>query len=338
MITRFRGFFGSDSNRSRSASPGQKSKKSNSSKPHIHQSKTGNASLEEEKNTKLSKKRKKITGVPSEKDQDDMSSMIFQSVPSVVVGTIKNDKNARNRSKSNMSDKAQVLLLGKPKETNDKQKIAVLSERCAIAEKKVENMMNSNRYFDERIEALLAETEALKKERKRNAATIEELKEENATMKERVDVLEDERKENEMRMIEMEREMEALKARDLSNYKSWKFGEVLSWMLSIEDDHGEKVLMQYQDVLSKEIESEDLKGSDLKDVTPSDLKGLGIQKFAIRKLVHKRIQELIASASRDIHGHHAEAPVAAYSHQQQPQPQQVYADEVEGNNLIVTKK
>lgn len=102
------------------------------------------------------------------------------------------------------------------------------------------------------------EIDRLKKENER-------LNQENERLKMNVATLQEEKKENELTIMELMKENAELKMKtiDLSMYETWDHKQILLWILSIEDGNGNKVFMRYENVLRKELENQELSGSDL---------------------------------------------------------------------------
>eukprot|EP01084_Bolivina_argentea_P028110 52273_1 len=124
----------------------------------------------------------------------------------------------------------------------------------------------------------------------------QELRKANQTiklLKSQVFKLQEEQKENELTIIEMEKEIKTLKVRDISNYKQWKHADILLWILSIKDVNGNKIFKKYEDKLSKELANNELTGMDLVSIEKSDIKDLGINVFKDRNLLYQKIKLMI---------------------------------------------
>ena len=114
------------------------------------------------------------------------------------------------------------------------------------------------------------------------------------TLKQQVNVLQEEQKDNQLLIMDLQNQIKELQINtiDINKYTTWDWKKVLIFILSIESEEGEKVFMKYEDKLGKELEAQQIRGKDLKDLEKVDLKDLGIQIFSDRNLLYKKIQSL----------------------------------------------
>ena len=80
-----------------------------------------------------------------------------------------------------------------------------------------------------------------------------------------------------------------------NQYETWKSKDVLNWILSIEDG----LFMQYQEKLKAEILNGCIEGKDLSKINMSDIKDLGVSKFADRKTLESHIKKLTNQYSNE---------------------------------------
>eukprot|EP01083_Nonionella_stella_P240322 840208_1 len=90
---------------------------------------------------------------------------------------------------------------------------------------------------------------------------------------------------------------------DPRHYLQWSDSEVVDWIISIED--GKYAV--YEENLRLLFASENVNGSVLSQISKQDLKDWGIKNFALRSSLHNQIQKLIAQkcnddANQDIEG------------------------------------
>ena len=107
----------------------------------------------------------------------------------------------------------------------------------------------------------------------------------------------EEQKENGLEIEALKQEIEQLKLLNINvmQYESWNNQQIITWMMSLE--HGR--FRKYENVLSKALSEEDVKGIDLKDVDILDIKGWNIVNFGDRKALYKHIQRLINNNDND---------------------------------------
>ena len=111
------------------------------------------------------------------------------------------------------------------------------------------------------------------------------------------DELMEDQKENKMKMDELNEEIKQLKLSNINilEFESWNDKQIIMWMMNLE--HGR--FNKYNNILSKNLSEEDVKGIDLKTVDISDLKGWGVVNFGDRKALFAHIQQLINPNNND---------------------------------------
>lgn len=79
-----------------------------------------------------------------------------------------------------------------------------------------------------------------------------------------------------------------LKCIDVTKYESWTAKEIVSWIVSLDNNRFDK----YKDTLLINLEEEGIEGAHLCHINEIDLKGWGIKNFMDKKLLLQRIKEL----------------------------------------------
>ena len=132
-------------------------------------------------------------------------------------------------------------------------------------------------------------------EQEENASLRQDLERARAKIAE----LQEEKKENELKIKEMEREIEELKIKpiNVTDYKNWKYTEIIMWIVSLTDHDGNKVFTKYKDILSDKLKANDLLGTDLYTVQKTDLTEFGINIYRDRNLLFQEIQKLTHKVS-----------------------------------------
>ena len=101
----------------------------------------------------------------------------------------------------------------------------------------------------------------------------------------------DDQKEYELKIEALERENKKLKLKniDLDRFLEWDHGDVLEWILSLENGRYAK----YEKTLKKSLAEEEVTGANFVDVETSDVKDWGIKSFNDKKALVQSIRELI---------------------------------------------
>jgi len=75
---------------------------------------------------------------------------------------------------------------------------------------------------------------------------------------------------------------------NVDNCKEWTYKEMLIWIVTIENG----LFLQYYAKLKDSFEKNDIKGSDIMDITDEDLSSFGINFSGHRKILSKYLKRL----------------------------------------------
>ena len=92
-----------------------------------------------------------------------------------------------------------------------------------------------------------------------------------------------------IKVLTQENQQLKLQLIDITQFESWKHEQIIAWIMSLEDGRFKK----YNDILSKCLSEEDVKGVDLKSVDVIDIRGWGVVNFSDRKALFGNIKSLV---------------------------------------------
>ena len=126
--------------------------------------------------------------------------------------------------------------------------------------------------------------ESIKTENEQQKLQIEQLKRQNKQLME-------EQKESRLRIEELENEVEILKSQnlDVNNYETWKWQEILQWIMTLENHK----FKEYEQDLKINLSVEQPSGSDLNEVNEGDIRRWGITKFCDIKILCYNIRQMV---------------------------------------------
>eukprot|EP01084_Bolivina_argentea_P059117 107901_1 len=87
-----------------------------------------------------------------------------------------------------------------------------------------------------------------------------------------------------------------LKCIDETKYETWSSDEIVSWIISLENNRYSK----YEQILRISIAEEELTGEHLIDVNENDIKGWGIKNFGDKKNLCRKIKELVNKNNKNL--------------------------------------
>ena len=134
-------------------------------------------------------------------------------------------------------------------------------------------------------------SEALRQNEQKLIAENDGLKQDKQGRDKVIEDLQNERKEMEMELNELREEVKQLKLQNLDprNYRQWKWEEIVTWIVNLDDGAYKK----YEEKLRIALEEENIDGECFEHVDGSDIKSWGIVDFRHKKAVLRHIKSLV---------------------------------------------